>query len=249
MSSLEQGIVKTDDGHVAEWLPAYALNILTPEETSRVAGHLATCPACRAELRAYLLTVDELPLALAQTAPRPELKDHLMSEIRSRKAKSVPTSPITIWQRLAVFLRRSAPAWAMALILVLAVGNLLLWRRLNQVTTRQATSMRVFALANTADSPRASGSLVLGPSGRYGSLVVDRLPKLDAEHQYQVWLIKDGQRTSGGVFSVGPGGYAAVELHAPVPLIEYQAIGVTVEPAGGSPGPTGAKVLGGDLSE
>ena len=107
--------------------------------------------------------------------------------------------------------------------------------------------MRVVALAGTKDSTQAIGTLVMNPSGEYGSLVVDHLAALDAGHQYQVWLIKDGQRTSGGVFSVNPDGYASLELYAPLPLIEYQSIGITIEPAGGSPGPTGAKVLGGDL--
>jgi len=248
MSSLEQGLkLNTDNGHVAEWLPAYALGILTAEETPRVIEHLAACPACRADLRAYQLTADELSLALAQSAPRPALKDRLMKEIHSRQVKAAASWQPTIWQQIAGFFRRSAPAWTLALVAVLTLGNLILWQRLDQATTRQATAMRVIDLANTVDAPRAAGTMVMSPSGRYGSLVVSRLDKLDDEHQYQVWLIKDEQRTSGGVFSVGAGGYAVMELHAPVSLDEYQAIGITIEPAGGSPGPTGAKVLGGNI--
>lgn len=232
-------------GHVADWLPAYALNILSPEETSSVTEHLAGCPDCRLALRAYQQTADALPLALAQSAPRSALKDRLMAEIHSRKMKSVAPARPKAWQQVAAFFRRSAPVWAVAMILALAVGNLLFWRRLNQVTARQASTMRVFALASTDNTSRAEGTLVMSSSGRYGSLVVSYLTRLDAEHQYQVWLIKDGERTSGGVFSVGQGGYAVLELHTPIPLIEYQAVGITIEPAGGSPGPTGAKVLGG----
>jgi anti-sigma-K factor RskA len=236
-----------DEGHIVELLPAYALNILTQEETSRVTEHLATCLACQAELRAYQLIADDLPLALAQAAPRPVLKDQLMREIRSRKAKSTLASPLTVWQQLAIFLRRSAPAWAMALVVVLALGNLLLWRRLHATGDRGPAPMQVIALANTQNSPKAMGTLVINQSGEYGSLVVDGLALLDSGHQYQVWLIKDGQRTSGGVFSVNPEGYASLELDAPLSLIQYQSIGITIEPAGGSPGPTGVKVLGGDL--
>jgi anti-sigma-K factor RskA len=250
MSGEDQGNeIRVGEAHVTEWLPAYALNILAQDEMALTAEHLANCPACQAELRLYQAAADELPLALAQSAPRPELKNRLMKEIRSRKAQStVPLRP-TFWQQMAAFFRRSAPAWAAALILVLVLGNLLFWRRLNQITARQASSMRVIALASTNGSPRAAGILVMSPSGRYGSLVVDHLEKLDAEHQYQVWLTKDGERTSGGIFSVGLGGYAVLELHAPISLIEYQAIGITIEPAGGSPGPTGAKVLGGDIQQ
>jgi anti-sigma-K factor RskA len=77
--------------------------------------------------------------------------------------------------------------------------------------------------------------------------VVDSLPVLDVTHQYQLWLIKDGKRTSGGVFSVSQAGYGALAISSPQPLKEFAAFGITIEPAGGSPGPTGDKVMGGSL--
>jgi anti-sigma-K factor RskA len=239
--------MRPDEAHATEWLPAYALNILTEEETTQVAEHLAICPACQAELHLYQAAADELPLALAQAAPRPALKARLMKEIHSRQVKAVGVPNLTFWQRWAGFFRRGAPAWAMALIMVLALGNFLQWFRLNQASGRDATPMRVVALAGTKDATQAIGTLVINPTGEYGSLVVDHLVALDAGHQYQVWLIKDGKRASGGVFSVNPDGYASLELYAPLPINQYQSIGITIEPAGGSPGPTGAKVLGGDL--
>ena len=231
--------------HAQEWLPAYALNILAEQETAQVAEHLASCPACRVDLHAYQAAADELPLALVQTAPRPELKNRLMRDIHSRQMKATGAAQPAFWQRWAVFFRRSAPAWGLALIVVLALGNWFLWRRLSQVNGRDITPMRVVALANTKDSPNAVGTLIMNQAGEYGTLVVDHLAALDAGHQYQVWLNRDGQRTSGGVFSVNPEGYASLEIAVPQPLSAYQAIGITIEPAGGSPGPTGAKVLGG----
>jgi anti-sigma-K factor RskA len=35
-----------------------------------------------------------------------------------------------------------------------------------------------------------------------------------------------------------------VQVVAPQPLDTYSALGITIEPAGGSPAPTGPKVLG-----
>jgi anti-sigma-K factor RskA len=239
--------MRLDQAHATDWLPAYALNILTDDETAQVAEHLANCPACQAELRLYQVTADELPLGLAQSAPRPELKDRLMKEIHSRQVKAAGAPNPAFWQRWADFFRRTAPAWAMILIVALASGNFFLWFRLNQAGGRDTAPMRVVALAGTQDSPQAIGTLVMNPSGEYGSLVVDHLVALDARYQYQVWLVRDGQRVSGGVFSVNPDGYASLELYAPLPLDQYQSIGITVEPAGGSPGPTGVKVLGGSL--
>ena len=107
--------------------------------------------------------------------------------------------------------------------------------------------MRVLVLAATSDTPQALGTLVIGQNGDYGSLVVDHLPTLDSTQQYQVWLSRSGERISAGLFSVNYEGYASLELQAPLPLILYDTIGITIEPSGGSPGPTGIKVLGGDI--
>jgi anti-sigma-K factor RskA len=170
-----------------------------------------------------------------------------MNEIHARRVKADRASRPTFWQQWSVFARRSAPAWAAALIALLVFGNLFLLRRLTQATPRNAGPMHVIALASTKDAPGAAGTLIMNQSGEYGSLVVDNLAMLDAGHQYQVWLIKDGNRTSGGVFSVRTDGYASMEITAPLPLNQYQSIGITVEPMGGSPGPTGHKVLGGNI--
>ena len=57
------------------------------------------------------------------------------------------------------------------------------------------------------------GTMIMDQKGDYGTLVVDKLAVLDSNQQYQVWLIKDGQRISGGVFSVNHDGYASLEIH------------------------------------
>lgn len=238
----------SNENHVNEWLPEFALDLLTESETAQVAEHLVTCSACREDLRLYQSVADELPLALVQIEPRPALKVRLMKEIHARQGKAAGTSRPALWQSWVAFIRRSFPAWSLALIALLAVGNLLLWRRINQVSGRNnVSSMRLVALANTKDSPQAAGTIMLNPSGEYGALVVDGLPVLDAWHQYQIWFKHDGERISGGVFSVNMGGYASLQISTPLPLNQYQTIGITIEPAGGSPGPTGAKVLGGNL--
>ncbi len=237
----------SDEMHVLEWLPAYALDILTEAEMAQVVVHLATCSACRDELRLYQAAADELPLALAQTTPAPALKDRLMKTIHARQKETTAPARLGFRNTWASFLRRSLPVWGLALIAVLAIGNILFWHRLNQISGRNATSMRLVALANTKDSPQAVANLMLNPSGEYGALVVDGLPVLDTGHQYQVWLKHNGERISAGVFSVNSGGYASFQVSTPLPLNQYQTIGITIEPAGGSPGPTGAKVLGANL--
>jgi anti-sigma-K factor RskA len=233
--------------HVTDLLPGYVLEILTDDEARQVAGHLKGCQDCRAEYHRLQQVIDELPLALIQTAPPPRVKETLMSTIHARNPKTAPSSQPSWWQKLSAGLRKPLPSLGLALILVMAVSNLLLLRQVSISNPQANTSMRVIALANTKDSPQAVGTLIMDQHGHYGTLIVDQLPALDVGQQYQVWLNRDAERISAGLFSVNYDGYASLELLAPLPLIQYDTLGITIEPTGGSPEPTGARVLGGDL--
>ena len=98
--------------------------------------------------------------------------------------------------------------------------------------------------------PQAYGMFMLSASGRVGYLVAGNLEPPPQGRVYQAWLIQDGQRTSGGTFQPDASGWAVLPIRAREEgdtLARYQALGVTVEPAGGSPGPTGERVLFGPL--
>lgn len=239
------------DEHVIELLPAYALDCLEAGQISQVADHLATCEICRAELRGCQSVSDRLGLAAPAAEPRPDIKKQLMKRIQaSARPAGGQTGKLLGLQRMGEWMRKAAPVWSLAslvLVAILLASNLLLWRQVNQLRMSDQAAMRVIALDHTQAAPGATGLIVISMDGEHGTLVVDRLPVLEEKWQYQLWLIKDGQRTSGGVFSVGEDGYGSVWVKAPEPLASYPAFGVTVEPAGGSPGPTGEKVLGGEL--
>jgi anti-sigma-K factor RskA len=236
------------EGHVDDLLPGYALGCLDEFDERHVSEHLASCEHCRAELERYDWVVAELPMALEMSNPSPELKTRIIN--RASQFDQPKSQPVSPWQRLQASLRRSAPAWGLAgfaLVIILVVNNLLLWQRLGLVESAGRESLRTVALVGTDFTSGATGNLVISRDGEYGVLVVDGLPSLDENQQYQLWLIQDGQRTSGGVFSVNDEGYGVLYITSPNPLASYQAVGVTIEPAGGSPGPTGDKVLGGNL--
>jgi anti-sigma-K factor RskA len=134
------------------------------------------------------------------------------------------------------------------LVVLMAAGNVLLLRQVSNLraTAVHPSEMRLIRLKGTDAAPLASGYMIAFPGERDGSLTVDDVPALDAYHQYQVWLIDDGKRTSGGVFSVNDQGYGVLLITAEYPLDSYDGFGITIEPTGGSPGPTGKKVLGTD---
>lgn len=239
------------DIHVFDLLPAYTLDCLDEEELVRVSEHLAVCAECRAELRSYQAVIDQLALAVPQTVPPTRLKRQLMDRIQPSHLTSSSQPGSSWWQGWTNLMQRTTPVWGLVsllLILMLAVGNLLLWQRINQAETpTQAQAMRTVTLVGTQAAPGATGLIIISLDGRHGTLVVDDLPRLDPERQYQLWLIQDGQRTNGAVFSVSRDGYGSVWVSSPQPLSSYSAFGITIEPAGGSPGPTGDKVLGGTL--
>jgi anti-sigma-K factor RskA len=136
----------------------------------------------------------------------------------------------------------------LVVVAVLVIGSLWLGGQLGGPGDAiEPGVLRTINLTGTEAAPEATGLLVVSLDGEHGTLVVDGLAPLGQEQQYQLWLIQDGQRTSGGVFSVSEEGYGSLWISSPEPLSSYGAFGITIEPAGGSPGPTGDKVLGGAL--
>ncbi|MBI4787268.1 MAG: anti-sigma factor [Chloroflexi bacterium] len=103
-------------------------------------------------------------------------------------------------------------------------------------------------LQGTEVAARAVGRIYGTSDQATFAMVTYDLPKLPTDKVYQLWLIDaSGSRTSGGTFTVDEHGRGWLFAQAPKVLGQYKAVGVTVEPLGGSPGPTGAKMLGGDL--
>lgn len=240
-----------NDVHVIDLLPAYALGCLDEGEAVQVAEHLAACKGCRAELSSYEAVAEQLALATPLAAPPAGLKRKVMASLQAPSSAPVPAPRVAWRRRLAGLLRGAGPAWGLATLILAAllfVSNIWWWQRANlegPMTT--PGGMQVVAMAGTDATPGATGTLIISGDGEYGTLVVDGLPALDDDRQYQLWLIRDGQRTSGGVFSVNAEGYGALVVSSLEPLSNYPSFGITIEPAGGSPGPTGDKVLGGSL--
>ncbi|MCU0522460.1 MAG: anti-sigma factor [Anaerolineae bacterium] len=240
----------TDD-HVTDLLPAYALGCLDEEEAGAVVVHLASCDTCRAELRTYQATCGELVHVAPTATPSRELKGRVMAAARQARSTQPAAASPSLPERIAGLLRLRAPAWGavgLALVTLLIVSNVWWWQRSTGPSAVTLDSgMRVIDMAGVGAASEASGTLVISDDGEYGTLVVDGLPSLPADRQYQLWLIRDGQRTNGGVFSVSLEGYGALVVASPDPLSSYPGFGVTIEPAGGSPSPTGDQVLAGTL--
>lgn len=235
------------DEHVLDSLPAFALGSLDADEVGRVEEHLSSCWICRDESNSLQAVADQLSLAAPLAAPSPDLRERLTQRVHTtRPAQRVQEQPTK-----RPWLERLLPAWGLAslcLLIGLAGVNLFLWQRLNQLPVG-ATSlgMRAVPLSAPVAGSAATGFVLISADGEDGALIVDGLPPLEEGKQYQLWLIRNGQRTSGAVFSTDENSYGGMRIRAPLSLLEYSAVGITIEPEGGSPQPTGAQVLGGPL--
>jgi len=236
----------SDPHPVRDLLPAFSLGILDEEETREVKEHLAGCADCRAEAASF----HEVTARLASSAPARDLPAGLEARIlRAVGARaSADLFPVS-----AVARQRRSP-WpaltgiAAAVAVLLGAGNLLQWSgALGPGARGESPRLDTAVLAGTAAAPDAYGTVVLDPRDNKGVLAATGLPALPRDRQYQLWLIRDGERRSGGVFSPDAEGYGSLLLTVPADFRDFRSFGVSVEPRGGSPAPSGPRVLAGKL--
>jgi hypothetical protein len=268
-------VEQQDCGLVLELIPAYSLGATDPDETEFVKAHLADCPEAVTELARYMgLAEAMLYSAPAVTAP-PQVAQQLQAATAGSlpRAQPVPPRPASpsLWQRLrdALASPQLRPALAVAVAaLVLLVGVSLLWNaQLGQLREQQqqlaarlneqeallamvgaGQFVRVELPAGPAgQATNASATVVCNPGQTIGFLQAESMPPLADDMAYQVWLVKGEERVSGGLFQVDSTGLGRLAFEAPEPLGAYDAIGITSEPASGSPGPTSPPVIRGDL--
>ena len=121
-------------------------------------------------------------------------------------------------------------------------------RYLTSMTAAPGVSVNM--LRGSGNTDRAWGMVAccaVSDSGTIALLAVLNLPPLPPHQEYQVWLVQGRRKYPAGLFTVDSTGYAQTVIIPVVPFAEVDGIGITIEPVGGSEGPTGTNVLNGDL--
>jgi anti-sigma-K factor RskA len=99
-----------------------------------------------------------------------------------------------------------------------------------------------------AGTPGVDGRMYMPPERGEALLVIGDLPQLPRGKVYQLWLLAPGGAVeSAGTFTPIGDGAARLYLNPASGLGRYNGLGVTVEPAGGSPGPTSDPLVRADL--
>jgi hypothetical protein len=251
-------------------LAAYALGEV--EADVDLLNHLAECPACQRDLRAYVQVARMLPYDAPDIAPPPGLRERILSAVAESAPPAAPdplVSPAAVreparaapaparWRwRLPSF--RPALAFALALAVALLGWNISLQRQLGaqsaQISANRESWQTMIALLNASNvhwykiaGGSSTGHVWAIPQGQVACLVAEGLPPIAADQVYQVWLRRGAERTSGGIFDEHYGN-GWILIRSSEPLESYDSVGVTVEPRGGSAAPSGPAVLQGTLA-
>lgn len=242
-----------------ENLAAYALGALDADEIRALETHLKGCQDCQAELTDYQSVTTGLLEAVPPQTPPPDLRRKLAAQLPSGRART-PNLFTNIFARLS--LGQVAIAFVVMILLGLNIFSSVQIRDLQRQQSVLAerlsndqTALAMLSYPSTQaltvhpDVQNLAGSMLVDREKRIAVLVLWNLPPLDAGQTYQAWLIDaDGNRVSGGLFApVEDARYTTTTIRAPVPIGEFDGFGVTVEPEGGSEGPTGPRVLAVDL--
>ena len=235
-------------GPFRDLLPCYALGALDPDEARAVEAHVRSCTDCQTALKEYRAVSDGLMYAMPCPPPPPRVRAGLIARLASARPQAAGRRTMPWWQ------------WAVGLALfVLVTLNVSTLYQLNALQRQQtaltgelydhqrALSVLAYPQSRTFTvSGEGTGALVLNSDLHAGALFAWGLDSLDATHTYQIWLIQpDGKRVSGGLFRPEPGKrFATAYISLSRPLSDFVGMGVTVEPSGGSPGPTTPRVIG-----
>jgi anti-sigma-K factor RskA len=240
---------------------AYAADALPEDERRFFEAHLAECDACAQEVAELQATAAILGAASYETPP-PGMKSAVLAEIdRIRQEPPLTTAGGTAGGRQSAAARAMArwttnlalPAAAVVVIVVLGLGAVVanLNARLGEVETASTSVTEVLA------APDAQLVAAEGPDGSHAQIVVSEsrgeavfvasgLEPAPHEHTYELWLIDDTGATPAGLFDVDDRGRATRIMTGD--LASTLAIGVTVEPAGGSPQPTTEPIMVAELT-
>jgi anti-sigma-K factor RskA len=256
--------------HCREELAEYALGHSDKGVAAAVAEHLAACVVCRRELAETEAAWAALACDLPQEQLRPAVLEQLLDRIEQADGPRPPVAtaakapPLSRRQRLlsyvlaasvlaaliggSMYLRPSAD--------VSLTGNATADQALRDLASRlgklqeleqmlNTGNVKVASLRATAQRDAPTAYVVWDLPTRQWHFHALALPTPPAGKAYQLWAATEGAAPlAGPTFAVDSRGVGSVVADFPAlkPGAIVRAI-VTLEPAGGSPAPTGDVVL------
>ncbi|GHB60885.1 hypothetical protein GCM10010347_33690 [Streptomyces cirratus] len=215
---------------------AYALDALDPAEREAFVRHLPSCPLCTQEVREFTATAARLGSAVA-LAPPPAMRAEVLARIDTVRQQPPARRGIVALRRRALPL-----ALAACLATTLALGGAALWQREQALEAaravhdlRELTGVLTAPDARTVTGRSASGAraaVVVSAARDRAAFLGSGLPSAPAGQTYQLWFADGGVMRPAGLVA----GDGSTLMSGPVG--RATAVGLTLEPAGGSARPT-----------
>lgn len=231
-------------------LVPYSLGSLDTEEITALDSHLKICQDCQAELVDYQkITTGLLHLAPQRIPP---------ASLRKKLANRLPSAQKRTSSLFAVSFKQFATGAVLAILLGLnifsAVQIQALQKQQQTLSERIAAEQKTTAilaqpgtqiLSVNTDLSNTTGSVLFHKDMDTAVLVLWNLPDLESSQTYQIWLINaNGEKFSSGLFiSSAESDYTTASVQSSLPIGQFAAVGVTIEPAGGSDQPTTSPIL------
>lgn len=227
---------------------AYAVDALDDLERARFERHLDQCASCREEVASLRESATHLG-DLAATTPPPALRASILDDIRHVRPLPPETpSPSPVVEPTRRQDRRRTP-WRTFLVAaclagVVGAGVAVVSQVIGDETTQTLSATdRVLAApdarsVSAALPGEATARVVHSVSEGKAVLVTSKMPQAPEGKVYEVWL----QDPAGAMIPAGlmEGGDAKLLLDGDAS--RATAVGITVEPAGGSEEPTSAPI-------
>jgi anti-sigma-K factor RskA len=232
---------------------AYAVDALDGEELERFEAHLEECGACRREVEELQATAAQLGSASFETPPA-HLKGDVMAAIdRTRQLPPLPrprpeedaTSATPLAARRPWHQRLLAPAAAVLALVVIGQTAIIanMSDRLGSIEATAPVDDLLGAadlMTVEVDDGGTRARLLASPTMGEGMFVVDGMTPAPGEQDYQLWLITADAAIPAGIVEIVDGhGMQMVTGD----IASVVALGVTMEPAGGSSQPTSDPIM------
>jgi anti-sigma-K factor RskA len=239
------------DAEIHELTGAYSVDALDPQERRRFEAHLSECESCSREVAQLQATAAALG-ATNVDVPGPGVKRSVMAQIRSTPQDTAATARqrgATTATVSTLPTRHRTPWLAVAAsVLLVALVVLGAWAGSLYRTNAKlsAESAKVKAVITAPDAAVASGQVagggravvVVSKSAAESVFVGSNLAQPTSGKTYQLWYISAaGSATSAGTFNPGSDGSVIQRLAGTTPSATV-AVGLTLEPSGGSTQPT-----------
>jgi anti-sigma-K factor RskA len=261
-----------DVRQIEELLPFYALDALTDEERELVEEYLIEHPEARQQVEQMSRTASALPQGVAPVDPPRRVKQALLARVaadaKGRARPSTQSQPSRRGMRFENFFRTFSLVTAAVAIVWVILLNLQVARLRSEITglnerlAAQSDSLEkiitnlpqtnpsnviTVSLKGTEVQPQAQGQLLVNPNSQSAVLVIAGLSQLEAGKTYQIWLIDGGAPVSAGLLTVDQNGQGVFVVTSEAEIGSFNSLGISVEPEGGSPQPTGDIVVLSDL--